>query len=149
MSGLTVKRDLYPEQNNKNVKISIPVINPEIYQMPRRTKRSSILGRLTVLCGKALLIRQDRVVVGRNSDNSQTHFQVGDCSAISIRHFTLYFEKPSFWSLMVHSENGLLVDDVLLCSSIKLFHIQNKRCWIRFPGTSIVVLFENFTIDGE
>lgn len=57
------------------------------------------------------LIRQKRVVIGRNSSRGQVDVNMGHSSFISRRHLELFYDHPEFY-LTCNSKNGVLVDGV-------------------------------------
>lgn len=57
------------------------------------------------------LIREKRVVIGRNSSRGQVDVNMGHSSFISRRHLELFYDHPEFY-LTCNSKNGVLVDGV-------------------------------------
>ncbi|CAH2038099.1 unnamed protein product, partial [Iphiclides podalirius] len=57
------------------------------------------------------LIRQKRVIIGRNSSRGQVDVNMGHSSFISRRHLELFYDHPEFY-LTCNSKNGVLVDGV-------------------------------------
>ncbi|KAI8435544.1 hypothetical protein MSG28_003840 [Choristoneura fumiferana] len=57
------------------------------------------------------LIRQKRVVIGRNSSRGEVDVNMGHSSFISRRHLELFYDQPEFY-LTCNSKNGVLVDGV-------------------------------------
>lgn len=57
------------------------------------------------------LIRQKRVIIGRNSSRGQVDVNMGHSSFISRRHLELFYDQPEFY-LTCNSKNGVLVDGV-------------------------------------
>lgn len=57
------------------------------------------------------LIRQKKVIIGRNSSRGQVDVNMGHSSFISRRHLELFYDHPEFY-LTCNSKNGVLVDGV-------------------------------------
>lgn len=57
------------------------------------------------------LIRQKRVVIGRNSSRGEVDVNMGHSSFVSRRHLEVLYEPPEFY-LTCSSKNGVLVDGV-------------------------------------
>jgi forkhead box protein K len=57
------------------------------------------------------LVRQKRLVIGRNSSRGQVDVNMGHSSFISRRHLEVYFEHPFFY-MICNGKNGVFVDGV-------------------------------------
>ena len=55
------------------------------------------------------LVRQKRLVIGRNSSRGQVDVNMGHSSFISRRHLEVYFEHPHFY-MVCNGKNGVFVD---------------------------------------
>lgn len=72
-----------------------------------------VTGVIARLEGRELefLIRQKRIVIGRNSSKGQVDVNMGHSSFISRRHLEVMYEHPNFY-LTCHGKNGVFVDGV-------------------------------------
>lgn len=72
-----------------------------------------VTGVIAKLEGRELeyLIRQKRIVIGRNSSKGQVDVNMGHSSFISRRHLDVMYEHPNFY-LTCHGKNGVFVDGV-------------------------------------
>lgn len=57
------------------------------------------------------LVRQKRLVIGRNSSRGQVDVNMGHSSFISRRHLEVYFDHPYFY-MICNGKNGVFVDGV-------------------------------------
>ncbi|XP_059059132.1 forkhead box protein K1 [Achroia grisella] len=87
------------------------------------------------------VIRQNRVVIGRNSSRGQVDVNMGHSSFISRRHLELLYEHPDFY-LTCNSKNGVLVDGVFQRKGSPAMLLP-KRCTLRFPSTNIRLEFQS------
>lgn len=87
------------------------------------------------------LIRQKRVVIGRNSSRGQVDVNMGHSSFISRRHLELFYDQPEFY-LTCNSKNGVLVDGVFQRKGSAAMLLP-KRCTLRFPSTNIRLEFQS------
>ncbi|XP_073944956.1 forkhead box K [Choristoneura fumiferana] len=87
------------------------------------------------------LIRQKRVVIGRNSSRGEVDVNMGHSSFISRRHLELFYDQPEFY-LTCNSKNGVLVDGVFQRKGSPPMQLP-KRCTLRFPSTNIRLEFQS------
>ncbi|XP_048483008.1 forkhead box protein K1 isoform X3 [Plutella xylostella] len=87
------------------------------------------------------LIRQKRVVIGRNSSRGEVDVNMGHSSFISRRHLELFYDHPEFY-LTCNSKNGVLVDGVFQRKGAAAM-VLPKRCTLRFPSTNIRLEFQS------
>ncbi|CAG9786459.1 unnamed protein product [Diatraea saccharalis] len=87
------------------------------------------------------IIRQKRVVIGRNSSRGQVDVNMGHSSFISRRHLELFYDHPEFY-LTCNSKNGVLVDGVFQRKGSAAMLLP-KRCTLRFPSTNIRLEFQS------
>ncbi|XP_039753873.1 forkhead box protein K1 isoform X2 [Pararge aegeria] len=87
------------------------------------------------------LIRQKKVVIGRNSSRGQVDVNMGHSSFISRRHLELFYDHPEFY-LTCNSKNGVLVDGVFQRKGAAAMLLP-KRCTLRFPSTNIRLDFQS------
>ncbi|KAL4702356.1 hypothetical protein ACJJTC_008700 [Scirpophaga incertulas] len=92
------------------------------------------------------IIRQKRVVIGRNSSRGQVDVNMGHSSFISRRHLELFYDHPEFY-LTCNSKNGVLVDGVFQRKGAAAMLLP-KRCTFRFPSTNIRVEFQSLVEEG-
>ncbi|XP_047518056.1 forkhead box protein K1 [Pieris napi] len=87
------------------------------------------------------LIRQKKVIIGRNSSRGQVDVNMGHSSFISRRHLELFYDHPEFY-LTCNSKNGVLVDGVFQRKGAAAMLLP-KRCTLRFPSTNIRLEFQS------
>ncbi|XP_050671139.1 forkhead box protein K1 [Leptidea sinapis] len=92
------------------------------------------------------LIRQKKVIIGRNSSRGQVDVNMGHSSFISRRHLELYYDHPEFY-LTCNSKNGVLVDGVFQRKGAAAMLLP-KRCTLRFPSTNIRLEFQSLVEEG-
>ncbi|XP_052759568.1 forkhead box protein K1 [Galleria mellonella] len=92
------------------------------------------------------VIRQKRVVIGRNSSRGQVDVNMGHSSFISRRHLELLYDHPEFY-LTCNSKNGVLVDGVFQRKGSAAMLLP-KRCTLRFPSTNIRLEFQSLVEEG-
>ncbi|XP_050432717.1 forkhead box protein K2 [Adelges cooleyi] len=100
-----------------------------------------VTGVIAKLEGRELeyLIRQKRIVIGRNSSKGQVDVNMGHSSFISRRHLDVLYEHPNFY-LTCHGKNGVFVDGVFQRKGAPALQLP-KRCLMRFPSTTIRLVF--------
>ncbi|VVC25258.1 Hypothetical protein CINCED_3A009917 [Cinara cedri] len=100
-----------------------------------------VTGVIAKLEGRELeyLIRQKRIVIGRNSSRGQVDVNMGHSSFISRRHLDVLYEHPNFF-LTCHGKNGVFVDGVFQRKGAPALQLP-KRCLMRFPSTTIRLVF--------
>ena len=57
------------------------------------------------------MVRQKRIIIGRNSSRGEVDVNMGHSSFISRRHLELFFEHPHFF-MVCNGKNGVFVDGV-------------------------------------
>lgn len=57
------------------------------------------------------MVRQSRVVIGRNSSKGDVDVNMGHNTFISRRHIEIFFESPNFF-MICNGKNGVFVDGV-------------------------------------
>lgn len=57
------------------------------------------------------LVRQNRIIIGRNSSRGDVDVNMGHSSFISRRHLEVFFDHPFFY-MMCNGKNGVFVDGV-------------------------------------
>ncbi|XP_026333069.1 forkhead box protein K2 isoform X2 [Hyposmocoma kahamanoa] len=87
------------------------------------------------------LIRQKRVIIGRNSSRGQVDVNMGHSSFISRRHLELFYDAPEFY-LTCNSKNGVLVDGIFQRKGSAPMLLP-RRCTLRFPSTNIRLEFQS------
>lgn len=93
------------------------------------------------------LVRQARVIIGRNSSRGDVDVNMGHSSFISRRHLEVFFEHPYFY-MLCNGKNGVFIDGVFQrkgAPSIKL----PKTCTFRFPSTNIRLSFQSLIEDNS
>ncbi|EFX65742.1 hypothetical protein DAPPUDRAFT_332896 [Daphnia pulex] len=87
------------------------------------------------------LVRQKRLVIGRNSSRGQVDVNMGHSSFISRRHLEVYFEHPFFY-MICNGKNGVFVDGVFQRKGAAPLQLP-KMCVFRFPSTNIRLMFQS------
>lgn len=57
------------------------------------------------------LVKQNRIVIGRNSSRGDVDVNMGHSSFISRRHLEVFFEHPFFY-MLCNGKNGVFIDGV-------------------------------------
>lgn len=57
------------------------------------------------------LVRQKRIIIGRNSSRGEVDVNMGHSSFISRKHLELFFDHPHFF-MVCNGKNGVFVDGV-------------------------------------
>lgn len=57
------------------------------------------------------MVRQNRIVIGRNSSRGDVDVNMGHSSFISRKHLEVFFDHPFFY-LLCNGKNGVFVDGV-------------------------------------
>lgn len=85
-------------------------VSPSVVPWSPEGKGASAIARLE---GKEFeyMIRQSRVVIGRNSSKGDVDVKMGHNSFISRKHIEIYFDTPNFF-MLCNSKNGVFVDGV-------------------------------------
>ncbi|XP_014293013.1 forkhead box protein K1 isoform X1 [Halyomorpha halys] len=87
------------------------------------------------------MVRQKRIIIGRNSSRGEVDVNMGHSSFISRRHLELYFEHPHFF-MVCNGKNGVFVDGVFQRKGAPSFKLP-KTCTLRFPSTTIRLTFQS------
>ncbi|KAK9508780.1 hypothetical protein O3M35_006256 [Rhynocoris fuscipes] len=87
------------------------------------------------------MVRQKRIVIGRNSSRGEVDVNMGHSNFISRRHLELFFEHPHFF-MVCNGKNGVFVDGVFQRKGAPSFQLP-KTCTLRFPSTSIRLTFHS------
>jgi len=95
-----------------------------------------VTGVIAKLEGRELeyLIRQKRIVIGRNSSKGQVDVNMGHSSFISRRHLDVLYEHPNFF-LTCHGKNGVFVDGVFQRKGAPA--LQLPRRYVHTPSNVI------------
>lgn len=56
-------------------------------------------------------VRQNRIIIGRNSSRGDVDVNMGHSSFISRRHLEVFFEHPYFY-MLCNGKNGVFIDGV-------------------------------------
>ncbi|KAF2879290.1 hypothetical protein ILUMI_26882 [Ignelater luminosus] len=87
------------------------------------------------------MVRQNRIVIGRNSSRGDVDVNMGHSSFISRKHLEVYFDHPFFY-LMCNGKNGVFVDGVFQRKGAPSIQLP-KTCTLRFPSTNIRLSFQS------
>ncbi|XP_014235275.1 forkhead box protein K1 isoform X2 [Trichogramma pretiosum] len=91
-------------------------------------------------------MRQNHVVIGRNSSKGRVDLNMGHTSFISRHHLEINYEQPNFY-LTCNGKNGIFVDGTFQNKNEIPLQL-NQRCQFRFPSTTIKLNFQSL-IDDE
>ncbi|XP_050715297.1 forkhead box protein K1-like isoform X2 [Eriocheir sinensis] len=91
------------------------------------------------------MVRQSRVVIGRNSSKGDVDVNMGHNSFISRRHIEIYFETPHFY-MICNGKNGVFVDGVFQRKGAPPLQLP-RQCTLRFPSTNIKIQFQSLVDD--
>ncbi|CAH0564603.1 unnamed protein product [Brassicogethes aeneus] len=92
------------------------------------------------------LVRQNRVVIGRNSSRGDVDVNMGRSSFISRRHIEVLFEHPYFY-MLCNGKNGIFVDGVFQRKGAPSIRLP-RTCDFRFPSTNIRLKFQSLIEDN-
>ncbi|XP_015791807.1 forkhead box protein K2 isoform X1 [Tetranychus urticae] len=87
------------------------------------------------------MIRQKRIIIGRNSSNGDVDVNMGNSSFISRSHIEIYYEAPYFF-MICNGKNGVFVDGAFQRKSAPPLLLP-KQCVLRFPSTNIKLIFQS------
>jgi len=87
------------------------------------------------------LVRQKRLVIGRNSSRGQVDVNIGHSTFISRLHLEVYFDHPHFY-MECNGKNGVFVDGNLQRKGAAPLKMP-KMCVFRFPSTNIRLMFQS------
>ncbi|XP_044252699.1 forkhead box protein K1 [Tribolium madens] len=93
------------------------------------------------------LVRQNRIVIGRNSSRGDVDVNMGHSSFISRRHLEVFFDHPFFY-LLCNGKNGVFVDGVFQRKGAPAIHLP-KTCQLRFPSTNIRLSFQSLVDENS
>ncbi|KAK3858494.1 hypothetical protein Pcinc_035322 [Petrolisthes cinctipes] len=93
------------------------------------------------------MVRQSRVVIGRNSSKGDVDVNMGHNSFISRRHIEIYFETQHFY-MICNGKNGVFVDGVFQRKGAPPLQLP-RQCTLRFPSTNIKIQFQSLVDDSD
>lgn len=89
------------------------------------------------------MIRQTRIVIGRNSSNGDVDVNMGHSKRfISRNHLEISYEAPNFY-MVCTSKNGIIVDEKHLQRKNMPPFLLPNTCSLRFPSTTIRLTFSS------
>lgn len=92
------------------------------------------------------LVRQSKVVIGRNSSTQgEVDIHLGNSSFISRAHVEIHYEQENFF-LKCNGKNGIFMDGQFQRKNAPPLKMP-KTCSLRFPSTSIWVYFQSLVAD--
>ncbi|XP_018570845.1 forkhead box protein K1 isoform X1 [Anoplophora glabripennis] len=92
------------------------------------------------------LVKQNRIIIGRNSSRGDVDVNMGHSSFISRRHLEVFFEHPYFY-MLCNGKNGVFVDGVFQRKGAPSIRLP-KTCTFRFPSTNIRLSFMSLVDDN-
>jgi len=126
-----------------------PVVSPPQNMV---TSTSSMLNKTPIarIQGKEFeyTVRQNRVVIGRNSSTQgDVDIHLGNSSFISRAHVEILFEQQQFY-LKCNGKNGIFMDGQFQRKSAPPLAMP-KSCSLRFPSTNIRLWFQSLLEDVD
>ncbi|CAH1106618.1 unnamed protein product [Psylliodes chrysocephalus] len=91
-------------------------------------------------------VRQNRIIIGRNSSRGDVDVNMGHSSFISRRHLEVFFEHPYFY-MLCNGKNGVFIDGVFQRKGAPSIKLPNT-CTFRFPSTNIRLSFQSLVDDS-
>ncbi|XP_046660202.1 forkhead box protein K1-like isoform X2 [Homalodisca vitripennis] len=93
------------------------------------------------------MVRQKRIIIGRNSSRGEVDVNMGHSSFISRKHLELFFEHPNFY-MVCNGKNGVFVDGVFQRKGAPQLQLP-KTCTFRFPSTNIRLVFQSLVDEAD
>ncbi|RZF45453.1 hypothetical protein LSTR_LSTR009324 [Laodelphax striatellus] len=93
------------------------------------------------------MVRQKRIIIGRNSSRGEVDVNMGHSSFISRKHLELFFEHPHFF-MVCNGKNGVFVDGVFQRKGAPSLQL-GKTCTFRFPSTPIRLVFQSLVDEAD
>jgi len=94
------------------------------------------------------LVRQSKVVIGRNSSTGgDVDIHLGNSSFISRAHVEIHYERHEFF-LKCNGKNGIFMDGQFQRKTDPPLKLP-KTCSLRFPSTSIRVYFQSLVAEAD
>eukprot|EP00092_Neocalanus_flemingeri_P011890 GFUD01012822.1.p1 GENE.GFUD01012822.1~~GFUD01012822.1.p1 ORF type:complete len:831 (-),score=231.66 GFUD01012822.1:225-2717(-) len=94
------------------------------------------------------LVRQSKVVIGRNSSTQgEVDIHLGNSSFISRAHVEILYEHQEFY-LKCNGKNGIFMDGQFQRKNAPPLQMP-KTCSLRFPSTNIRVYFQSLVADSD
>ncbi|KAL3274398.1 hypothetical protein HHI36_015791 [Cryptolaemus montrouzieri] len=87
------------------------------------------------------LVRENRIVIGRNSSRGDVDVNMGHSSFISRKHLEVFFDHPHFY-MLCNGKNGIFVDGVFQRKGAPSIQLP-RTCIFRFPSTNIRLSFQS------
>ncbi|XKL61076.1 hypothetical protein PGB90_008133 [Kerria lacca] len=91
------------------------------------------------------LVRQKKIVVGRNSSRGSVDVNMGHSSFISRKHVEIRFDSPHFY-MSCNGKNGVFIDGIFQRKGAPAIQLP-KTCTLRFPSTNIRLVFQSLVED--
>jgi len=94
------------------------------------------------------LVRQSKVVIGRNSSTQgEVDIHLGNSSFISRAHVEIHYERQEFF-LRCNGKNGIFMDGQFQRKTDPPLKLP-KTCSLRFPSTNIRVYFQSLVAEHD
>ncbi|XP_039289806.1 LOW QUALITY PROTEIN: forkhead box protein K1 [Nilaparvata lugens] len=93
------------------------------------------------------MVRQKRIIIGRNSSRGEVDVNMGHSSFISRKHLELFFEHPNFF-MVCNGKNGVFIDGVFQRKGAPALQLA-KSCTFRFPSTPIRLVFQSLVDEAD
>lgn len=91
------------------------------------------------------LVRQKKIIVGRNSSRGPVDVNMGHSSYISRKHVEIRFDSPHFY-MSCNGKNGVYVDGIFQRKGAPAIQLP-KTCTLKFPSTNIRLVFQSLVED--
>ncbi|XP_065213811.1 forkhead box protein K1 isoform X1 [Planococcus citri] len=91
------------------------------------------------------LVRQKKIIVGRNSSRGSVDVNMGHSSYISRKHIEIRFDSPHFY-MSCNGKNGVFVDGIFQRKGAPSIQLP-KTCTLKFPSTNIRLVFQSLVED--
>lgn len=91
------------------------------------------------------LVRQRRIVIGRNSSKGEVDVNMGHSSFISRRHLEIYYDHPHFF-MTCNGKNGVFIDGVFQRKGAAAFQLSRTYVKLIFIFEYFFLLFQLLTM---
>ncbi|TRY69110.1 hypothetical protein TCAL_12887 [Tigriopus californicus] len=94
------------------------------------------------------LVRQNRLIIGRNSSTrGDVDVNMGHSTFVSRKHIEIFYQDSNFF-LSCNGKNGIFVDGTFQRKSAPPLQLA-KKCTMRFPSTNIRLYFQSLLEESD
>ncbi|XP_020914191.1 forkhead box protein K1 [Exaiptasia diaphana] len=93
------------------------------------------------------LVRQSRIIIGRNSSLGSVDVNMGHSSFVSRRHLEIRYDSGQFY-LSCNGKNGIFVDGVFTRRGAPPLKLS-PTCVLRFPSTNVKIRFTSLLSSND